>query len=198
MGRLIALAAVLAGLVFFAQYYDGRDPAFAAGYDWALDANGFFFWFTIGLLGFLAAHAGGGARLTVSLIMLGVGALFAFLATRQTQLPELREADGPVLLAIGLAVAYAPKPEKWMLLGAAALGGAAAGFRAGRAIGVRLDELSVLGGFFTALAVFFLGGMVLAELCGLSKAGASIRTRVGAGAAGIGLYLTLQPLVGWI
>lgn len=194
MGRLIAMAAVLFGLVFLTRYYapqEGAD-AFRQGAFWALRPLGFYFWFTAGLVGFLAAHRGGDALYIVPLIFIGVGAVFGFFALRDMNLPELREARAPIVLLVGLAIAYGAKPENWLVLLAAVVGGASCGYLAGGAIGGRLDDLGALGGFSASLAIYMLGGMVAAEACGLAKNGGALRARLGAAAAGVGFYLTAR------
>lgn len=192
MGRLIGLAAVIAGLVALIIYYGPEDPGFDRGARWALGPGGFFFYSIAGLVGFMAAHRSGKALTLAPILFVAVGAIFVLLEAWSLQIPNVARIQALVIFALGLAVAYGPKPPEWLPYGSAALGGGLAGYFAANVLGARLLELSVLGGFFTSLAIFILGGLFVAELCNRFKNGASVRTRLGAGAAGVGLYLALR------
>lgn len=192
MARLIGFAAILAGLIVFMQYYGPQDTAYVRGATWAFGPQGFFFYVTAGLVAFMAAHRGGKALTLAPLLFVGVGALFVLLEAWGARIPFFNTMRAPVIFALGLAIAYGPKPPEWLSYGAAAVGGALCGYLAGQGLGAQFLEWRVLAGFFTSLAIFLLAGMIIADLCSQFRNGGSIRARLGAAAAGIGLYLTLR------
>ena len=198
MARLIGLMGVVALLIAFTLLYNNHSARYLDGFYWALRPSGFLFWFTAGMVGLLASHLGGRGRWIIPLASIAAGALLAVLASRGANLPELSRSAAPVLFLIGLAIAYAAKTEMWLAATAALIAGAAQGYTAGRIVGAKLDNLYYLGGFGASLAVFVLSGLLLGDLCARAKGGASLRTRLAAGAAGVGLYLTLQQNVSWL
>lgn len=193
MGRLIAAVAILAALIVFKEFYaaDLIGLNYVSGANWPGDAGGFNFWFVVGMIGFISAHRGGDALFGAPVVFLGVGAVIAFFAARGANISEIAEARGPIILVLGLAIAYAARPDVKIVFAAAAVGGAVTGYIAGASPETQLGNPVYLGGFLSGVAMFLLGGIILAELCGRMKNGGGVRARLGAGAAGIGLYLTL-------
>ncbi|MCI4666059.1 MAG: HupE/UreJ family protein [Neomegalonema sp.] len=199
MGRVVGLLTIFIGLIVFAMFYKGAPSAYLSGFYWALTPNNFLFWFTFGLIGLFGAHLGGDNRWLAPVIAVLVGAIFFFLAARGTQInKEMALLTAPAILLLGFIVAYGGKPERWLLLGAVAIAGAVQGFAAGKVVGARIDNLYFLGGFSASLLLFILGGVILADLGDRGGRGASLRQRIGAGAAGIGLLMTLQQHFAWI
>lgn len=185
--RFGVLVVAMAALVAIVLHFGGQSDAFAIGVDRPFQRPvSIMAFFAVGLIGW---RLGAGGLVAVLVGVIGGAALAAFLTGHGLELPETRLA-GP--LALALAGTLAAWPTR-ILSGVSLLISALVGVTHGHLLSdgfAAAQELTFLAGVAIGAAALSLGGCLAGEA--VSKLIDGLGERLGAGLAGVGIYLSLQ------
>ena len=186
MVRFVVLVVAMAALVAVVLHFGGQSDAFAIGVDRPFQRPVSIMAFAaVGLIGW---RLGSGGLIAVLVGVIGGAALAAFLTGHGLELPETRLA-GPIALAMAGTLAAWPTR---ILSGVSLLVSALVGITHGHLLSdgfAAAQELAFLGGVAVGAAALTLGGCLAGEALGKLIDG--LGERLGAGLAGVGVYLTL-------